>query len=198
MNTPPLPRAALAAKGGSQALKPFVANLYATRALAYKNAAQQFVDGYKQGFKEAMRPELPPAADQNGAARGQPAGGQAAHAVGMAGHRAQTDDPVQREPSLARVEQQEQGATLESQQWQQPVAVAHAGEAAKDMSNASEASEHSRVNASSSSSSSSTDVASLQDVKQAAADTAISTGTQHTHTSHVHPPESYRQQHKQQ
>ncbi|PSC72739.1 hypothetical protein C2E20_4100 [Micractinium conductrix] len=36
---------AAAAKGGGAALKPFLANLYETRARAYKDAVQQFVEG---------------------------------------------------------------------------------------------------------------------------------------------------------
>ncbi|KAI7844053.1 hypothetical protein COHA_002197 [Chlorella ohadii] len=39
---------ALAAKGGTQALKPFLANLYQSRARSYRDAVQQFVQGYKQ------------------------------------------------------------------------------------------------------------------------------------------------------
>lgn len=52
--------AAAAAKGGGQALKPFLASLYQTRAEAYRDAVQQFVGGYKQGFQQAMRPQVPP------------------------------------------------------------------------------------------------------------------------------------------
>ncbi|EFN58461.1 hypothetical protein CHLNCDRAFT_140464 [Chlorella variabilis] len=51
---------AAAAKGGGQALKPFLASLYQTRAEAYRDAVQQFVGGYKQGFQQAMRPQVPP------------------------------------------------------------------------------------------------------------------------------------------
>lgn len=40
--------AAAAAKGGSKALKPFLSTLYQTRARAYRDAVQQFVEGYKQ------------------------------------------------------------------------------------------------------------------------------------------------------
>lgn len=40
--------AARAAKGGTQALKPFLANLYQSRARSYRDAVQQFVQGYKQ------------------------------------------------------------------------------------------------------------------------------------------------------
>ncbi|KAL4426965.1 hypothetical protein ABPG77_009526 [Micractinium sp. CCAP 211/92] len=46
-----------AAKGGTQALKPFLANLYQTRVRAYRDAVQQFIEGYQQGFKQAMAPE---------------------------------------------------------------------------------------------------------------------------------------------
>ncbi|KAL4852967.1 hypothetical protein ACK3TF_006011 [Chlorella vulgaris] len=65
---------AAAAKGGSHALKPFLSNVYASRAVAYKNAVQQFVEGYKQGFKQAMTPEVPPeVASQMEAAQAQDA-----------------------------------------------------------------------------------------------------------------------------
>ncbi|KAL4457928.1 hypothetical protein ABPG75_012793 [Micractinium tetrahymenae] len=48
-----------AAKGGGQALKPFLANLYQTRARAYRDAVQQFIDGYQQGFRQVMAAEVP-------------------------------------------------------------------------------------------------------------------------------------------
>ena len=58
---PAPPPAVAAAKGGSAALKPFLAGLYRSRAQAYRDAAQQFVEGYKHGFQQAMKPEVPEA-----------------------------------------------------------------------------------------------------------------------------------------
>lgn len=46
--TSPPCAAAAAAKGGHQALKPWLAHMYQSRARSYKDAVQQFVEGYKQ------------------------------------------------------------------------------------------------------------------------------------------------------
>lgn len=49
-----------AARGGATALRPFLQNLWNTRAVAYRDAVQQFIAGYKEGFQEANRPDIPP------------------------------------------------------------------------------------------------------------------------------------------
>ena len=55
--------AAAAAKGGTAALKPFLANLYATRAASYRDAATHFIRGYREGIEQANKAEAaePPA-----------------------------------------------------------------------------------------------------------------------------------------
>lgn len=50
--------AAAAAKGGSKAMKPFLENLYQTRLVAYRDAAQNFIQGYKEGFQQGSKDEL--------------------------------------------------------------------------------------------------------------------------------------------
>lgn len=71
--------AAAAAKGGTAALKPFLANLYATRAAAYRDAATHFIRGYREGIEEANKDEAaePPA----GSLFDEPAAEEAAAAV---------------------------------------------------------------------------------------------------------------------
>ncbi|GAB4820592.1 hypothetical protein N2152v2_007638 [Parachlorella kessleri] len=49
-----------AVRGGAPALKPFLQNLWNTRAVAYRDALQQFIVGYKEGFQEANKPDIPP------------------------------------------------------------------------------------------------------------------------------------------
>ncbi len=48
-----------AARGGASAMKPFLQNLWSTRAVAYRDAVQQFIAGYKEGFQEANKPDIP-------------------------------------------------------------------------------------------------------------------------------------------
>jgi hypothetical protein len=45
------PTAAAAARGGSLAMRPFLQNLYQTRATAYKDSVGQFVEGYREGYR---------------------------------------------------------------------------------------------------------------------------------------------------
>lgn len=57
--------AGVAAKQGSQAMIPYLQNLYTSRAAAYSAALKQFVAGYREGLAEGMNPDQanPPAAE---------------------------------------------------------------------------------------------------------------------------------------
>ena len=38
-------------------MRPFMQRLYKTRAAAYRDSAQQFIEGYNEGFQEAIEPQ---------------------------------------------------------------------------------------------------------------------------------------------
>jgi hypothetical protein len=76
--------AGAAARGGSQAMRPFLQRLYKTRAAAYRDSAQQFIDGYKDGFREAMEPARGGILEDDGATGDDKQGAEAAAVVPIA------------------------------------------------------------------------------------------------------------------
>ena len=47
-------------RGGAHTAWPYLQNLYKTRVRAYREAVMQFIEGYKEGFQEANKPDVPP------------------------------------------------------------------------------------------------------------------------------------------
>eukprot|EP00887_Chlorella_sp_A99_P002635 scaffold6.g2635.t1 len=112
---------AAAAKGGSAAMKPFLVNLYQTRAAAYRDAVRQFIEGYKEGFQQANRPDIPPEVAQEMEAAKAAAAAEPPAAAGAAA------------PAPAQQQEQEQqggdaaAADAVLAEWRQPVGAGLAG-----------------------------------------------------------------------
>ena len=94
-------------------MKPFLINLYQTRAVAYRDAVQQFIVGYKEGFQQANKPEIPPeVAQEMEAARGEE--GRAEGGEGQHPQQAQAGAEQQEQAGAEQQQQQEQHS---AEQW---------------------------------------------------------------------------------